>query len=64
MARVQGSDAEAKKEDRAADQTEIDKPTELADRRNLKRGDQADEIDQSLPSKCCLPESIDEFLPP
>jgi hypothetical protein len=63
LERVRRSDVEAKEEDEVADETETDKTTKLADRRNLKRVDKADEIDRSLLSKYYLPESIDEFLP-
>jgi hypothetical protein len=63
LAKVRRSDVEAEKEDEVADKIETDKPTKLADQRNLKRVDKADEIDRSLLSKHHLPESIDEFLP-
>ena len=65
MARVQRSDLEAKDEHEVvvADNTGADKPTKLADRRNVKRVDKADEVDRSLLSKYYLPESINEFLP-
>ena len=45
MARVRRSDAEAEKKDEVADETETDKPTQLANRKNLKRVDKANEID-------------------
>jgi hypothetical protein len=62
LVRAQRSDLEAKDEDEVEDTTEADKPTKLADRRNLKRVDKADEVDRSLLSKCYLPETIDEFF--
>ena len=63
LARVRIADLEAKDEDEVKDTTEADKPTKLADWRNLKRVDKADEVDRNLLSKCYLPETIDEFLP-
>jgi hypothetical protein len=63
LARVRRSDVEAEPEDGVASETETDKPTKLAARRNLRQVDQADEVDRSLLSKYYLPESIDEFLP-
>jgi hypothetical protein len=63
LAKIRRSDVEAEKEDEAANEIETNKPTKLADQRNLKRVDEADEIDRSLLSKHHLPESIDEFLP-
>ncbi len=63
LARVRRSDAEADKEDEVADETDNDKVTKVADQRNLKRVDKADELDLNLLSKCYLPESIDDFLP-
>jgi hypothetical protein len=65
LVKVRRSDVEAEKEDEVANEIKIetDKPTKLADQRNLERVDKADEIDRSLLSKYHLPESIDEFLP-
>jgi len=63
LARVQRADVEAEAEDEVAAETEEDKPSKLADRRNLTRVDKADEVDRNLLSKYYLPESIDEFLP-
>jgi hypothetical protein len=63
LAKVRRSRVEAEEEDEVANKIETDKPKKLADQRNLKRVDKADEIDQSLMSKHHLPESIDEFLP-
>jgi hypothetical protein len=61
--RARRSDLEAKDKDEVKDTTEADKPTKLADQRNLKRVDKANEVNQSLLSECYLPETIDEFLP-
>jgi hypothetical protein len=55
LVRARGLDLEAKDEDEVADTAEADKPTKLADRRNLKRVDEADEVDGSLLRKHCLP---------
>jgi hypothetical protein len=63
LARVRRSDVEADKEDEVADEADTDKVTKVADQRNLKRVDKADELDLNLLSKHHLPESIDDFLP-
>jgi hypothetical protein len=63
LARFRRSDVEADKEDKVADEADTDKVTKVADQRNLKRVDKADELDLNLLIKCHLPESIDDFLP-